>query len=151
MNKHRFVFPKTFLLTALFAASTCHLVAGSLYIGTVNNGAAWTVTLEGPSGDVTGTAFQSPDNSNISFSSDDKEDGTFVAGADAAAFDGAWYADLDFFLPANATNVTLSFNNLTVDDRVVLELNGVIIGDAGFGGTTDSKGRMAFNLDAPLT
>ena len=92
MNKHRFVFPKTFLLTALFAASTCHLVAGSLYIGTVNNGAAWTVTLEGPSGDVTGTAFQSPDNSNISFSSDDKEDGTFVAGADAAAFDGAWYA-----------------------------------------------------------
>ena len=109
------------------------------------------MTLQGPSGDVTDTAIQSPDNSNISFSSDDKEDGTFVAGADAAAFDGAWYADLDFFLPANATNVTLSFNNLTVDDRVVLELNGVIIGDAGFGGTTDSKGRMAFNLDAPLT
>lgn len=136
---------------ALTVLYTTEGKASTTYIGTVNNGAAWTVTVEGPSGDVSGTAKQYTDNSSISISSDGEEDGTFVAGATAAAFDGAWWADLAFFLPANATDIVLTFDSLVADDRTVLELNGTAIGNYGFGDTVDSKGKMAFDLDIPLT
>jgi hypothetical protein len=47
----------------------------------------------------------------------------------ASQFNGFWYADADFQLPSNASSVSLVFSTLRADDRVVLELNGNILGD----------------------
>jgi len=47
--------------------------------------------------------------------------------------DGYWYAQTKFTVPAGATKVTLAIASLFADDRVVIELNGKIIGSTGIG------------------
>jgi hypothetical protein len=47
--------------------------------------------------------------------------------------DGYWYAQTKFTIPANATKITLAISSLFADDRVVLELNGKVIGSTGIG------------------
>lgn len=85
----------------------------------------WTVT---GAGSVNAPAFHLalPE---VSITSNSLETGTFGPGGSLAQFQGAWYADFLFTLPADATNVSLSFTNLVGDDRVVLQLNGTNIGD----------------------
>lgn len=78
----------------------------------------------------------------ISVTSNSLNSGTFVSGGSAAGFDGFWTAQLQFFLPSNATGVALNFANLQADDRSVLELNGGIIGSAGIFGP--GPGQMTF-------
>jgi hypothetical protein len=148
-------------LGALVLAAVCataQLKATTTYVGTVSNASAWTVTYDGPSGNVTGTAMPTPGGDNISLSSDGEGDGSFVgAGGSltnsdlASAFNGAWIANLSFFIPADAVDVVLTFADLAVDDRVVLELNGAPIGNAGLQGTTNASGVMSFVLDSPGT
>jgi hypothetical protein len=58
--------------------------------------------------------------------------GTFLPGGSVAGFDGFWTATYSFFLPANATGVQFSYSNFFADGRAVLELNGNIVGSAGF-------------------
>ncbi|MGD0771076.1 MAG: PEP-CTERM sorting domain-containing protein [Tepidisphaeraceae bacterium] len=55
--------------------------------------------------------------------------GAFVNGGSNAQFNGFWYADAYFQIPSNASSVALDFSTLQADDRVVLELNGTILGD----------------------
>jgi hypothetical protein len=69
--------------------------------------------------------------SGMSLTSTSDTNGTFVAGGSFNNFDGFWTADYRFFLPANASSITLNFANLYSDDRVVLTLNGTPIGATG--------------------
>lgn len=71
-------------------------------------------------------------NDDLSITSNSFSTGTPVSGLNLATFDGYWTANLPFFVPASAVNPILTFSNLTADDRVVLELNGVQIGNAGY-------------------
>jgi hypothetical protein len=59
-----------------------------------------------------------------------------------ASFDGFWEATEPFFLPLNAMGVSLSFAGFASDDRAVLELNGIVIGDSGNG--DPGSGDMTF-------
>ena len=68
---------------------------------------------------------------DLALTSDGFSTGTPVKGLNLSTFDGYWTANLPFFLPANAINPVLTYSNLSADDRVVLELNGVPIGNAG--------------------
>ena len=62
-----------------------------------------------------------------------------------ANFNGFWYADETFTLPSNASYIKLSFSGLYGDDRVVLELNGTMIGNYALNGTKGAgKGVMSF-------
>ena len=67
-----------------------------------------------------------------------------------ANFNGFWYADFTFALPADSFDIALSFSRLLADDRVVLQLNGTNIGDyllstGGIGG----PGMMSFPAGPP--
>ncbi|MDB6034635.1 MAG: cell wall/surface repeat protein, partial [Verrucomicrobiales bacterium] len=80
-------------------------------------------------------------------------DGAFLPGGSADGFDGYWTATYPFFLPANATNVSLTFSNLGGDDRVVLTLNGATIAATGIGsvnGPNPSQGSMVLVDGQPL-
>ncbi len=144
---------------AVAALGCIQIKASTTYVGTVSNSAAWTITYDGPSGNVSGIAMNyNNGGSNISLSSDGKEDGTFsgaegsLTSADlAASFNGVWDADLDFVLPADAFNVVLTFANLAVDDRVILELNGDTHWKRWASGAQRTlTGVMSFDLDSPL-
>lgn len=80
----------------------------------------------------------------ISPTSNGYQSGTYLAGKDADSFlmDGFWTASYHFDLPAEAYNMSLSFHNLMGDDRVVLLLNGTIIGSAAL--DPAAAGKMAF-------
>jgi hypothetical protein len=98
----------------------------------------WLVSGAGGSDDV---PFQTTVN-HLSITSDQTESGTFIAGGSLSSFDGFWEATETFFLPLNATAVSLSFAGFSSDDRAVLELNGVVIGDSGNG--DPGSGDMTF-------
>ena len=72
-----------------------------------------------------------PLGTHISVTSNAFSTGTFLPGGSLANFDGFWTATYSFFLPANATNTTLTYSNIVADDRAVLLLNGSAIGAAG--------------------
>jgi MYXO-CTERM domain-containing protein len=91
-------------------------------IGTAT--ADWKITGAGA---TSATPFHLAD--GLSITSNALWNGTFISGGSLAAFTGFWVAELDFTLPADAGNVALSFSNLFADDRVVLELNGNLIGN----------------------
>lgn len=80
----------------------------------------------------------------ISFTSNGTRTGTFVTGASLAGFDGFWFSDVYFNVGEDLSGYTLNFSGLTGDDRVVLELNGVVIGDANRLHETGS-GLMSFS------
>lgn len=87
--------------------------------------ANWVVTGGGA---VNAPAFQHTQG-RVTLTSNGTLGGTFATGGSYDNFNGYWYTDAKFTLPANAQNVYLDFSNLIGDDRVVLELNGTIIGD----------------------
>jgi hypothetical protein len=106
-------------------------------IDIASNPANWLVSGAGASNAVpllTGT--------HLSITSNENETGAFIAGGSLANFDGFWEATETFFLPLNATNVSLSFGHFSSDDRAVLELNGVVIGNSGNG----APGAGSFNF-----
>ena len=106
-----------------FALSTTS--AQTIYFST-STITGWTVTTGGA---IDATPY--PFGSELSVSSTGTGVGTFVAGGSWSAFDGFWTAQFTFFLPANASNVSLEFSDLYADDRAVLTLNGTTIGSAG--------------------
>ncbi len=79
---------------------------------------------------------------HLSITSNENETGTFIAGGSLADFDGFWEATESFYLPPSARNVSLSFAHFSSDDRAVLELNGVVIGNSGNG----APGEGSFNF-----
>jgi hypothetical protein len=79
---------------------------------------------------------------HLSITSNENETGTFIAGGSLANFDGFWEATETFFLPSDATDVSLSFAHFSSDDRALLELNGVVIGNSGNG----APGEGSFNF-----
>jgi hypothetical protein len=114
-------------------------------LGTQNNASSWLVTGAG--------ATQSPafpyggQQQEISITDNGGQTGTFIPGGSLANFNGFWYATRTFFLPSNATNVSLAFSGLLFDDRGVLELNGNIIGNALL--TSLSQGEISFPPGPP--
>jgi len=100
--------------------------------------ANWKLTGAGASGVTPWQLSQ-----NISITSDGRSPGTFVSGGSLAQFTGFWYADESIALPADATGVSLTFSGLTADDRVVLQLNGVAIGDFFLGNPNGGAGVMS--------
>jgi hypothetical protein len=118
-------------------------------LGTDGNASNWLITGGGA---ADAPAMQRYD--EISLTSDAHNDGTFVNGASLAAFNGFWYADETFTIPTGATNVVLNFSGLQGDDRVVLELNGNILGDFFLNGAfanppTTGSGEMSFPPGPP--
>jgi hypothetical protein len=109
----------------LVSGASCVLAdTTQINLGTRNNAPNWLVT---GAGTVTSPAIQR--GAEITLTSDGHRDGTFLEGGSLADFNGFWYADNVFSIPANATDVSLTFSGLEGDDRVVLELNAVPIGD----------------------
>jgi hypothetical protein len=106
-------------------------------LGTAANAAAWSVTGAGAAGSPA-FAVSANGAGEISLTSNASKTGTFVAGGSLANFNGFWYADETFALPANATGVSLSFDSLFGNDRAVLQLNGVTIGNVDHLGATGS-------------
>jgi hypothetical protein len=147
-----------YLAPILIILCCLQLKATTTYVGTMNNASSWTLTYDGPSGDVSGDAMQLANGQTMSLSSTGTESGTFTGAGGtltsaelATAFNGVWEGNLDFVLPANAIDVVLTFSNLVADDRVVLGFNGVGIGNAGLSGTTDATGIMSFVLNSPTS
>lgn len=121
-------------------------------LSTPGNASDWLVTGAGASD---APAFQTNFNrtGEINISTNGEPTGTFVTGASSAAFNGFWYAENSFFLPTNATNVSLDFDGLWGNDRVVLSLNGTNIGNATFANAM-GNGLMRFTengADDPFT
>jgi len=96
----------------------------SIDVSTSNPG--WVASYGGFSGSAFHYSCGSVD--CISISSNGTNSGNFVGGGTAAAFTGTWSAQLSFFLPVNAQNVTLAYNSIGVDDRATLSLNGTDLG-----------------------
>jgi hypothetical protein len=115
-------------------------------VGTDLGSAGWAVTGAGAT-----AAPAMAGGGGISITSNDFRTGTFLRGGSVAAFNGLWYADRTFNLPADATRIALTFSGLAADDRVVLQLNGADIGDMGLFGP--GPGLMMFpgSADAPFT
>jgi hypothetical protein len=98
----------------------------------------WRVTAGGAV-----NALPYPFGTEISVTSTGTGAGSFVSGGTFANFSGFWLGNYSFFLPADATAVSLTFSNLYADDRVVLTLNGNVLASTGlpYSGN-DSSGSM---------
>src|SRR5690348_6393208 len=99
--------------------------ANTIDLGTAT-ASHWVITGAGA---VAAPALQVSDTQDIALTDNAKRDGNYVSGASNAKFTGLWYADNLFQVPANATAMSFSFSSLQGDDRVVLQLNGTVIGD----------------------
>jgi hypothetical protein len=120
-------------------------------LGTSDNSASWLVTGGGA---VDAPSFPMINGYSIGITSEGGRSSTFATGGSDANFDRFWYADNDFYLPAGATDVSLIFSGLDADDRVVLELNGTILGDYFLNGSYSNPpltgaGVMAFPPGLP--
>jgi len=142
------------LVAALASAVYIHpdsAGAATITLGTTGNASNWLITGAGA---AAAPAFQTNVNRTgaITLTSNAVGTGIFVTGGSLAAFNGFWFADESFTLPANASGIQLSFNSLYGNDRVVLQLNGTTIGDATNLGTSGA-GVMSFSsgADAPFT
>ena len=121
-------------------------------LSTPGNSANWLVTGTGAGG---APSFETSVNraGDISISDNSLVTGNFVAGASSAQYNGFWYVENSFALPAGATDVELRFDGLWANDRVVMFLNGNEVGNATFGGGT-GLGLMRFaenDPDVPYT
>jgi hypothetical protein len=105
----------------------------TIIVGTSNNASSWLITGGGA---TAVPAFQTSANhpGEISLTGNAFRSGSFASGGSLPAFDGFWFADLTFTLPTNAAGTTLNFDSLYGNDRVVLQLNGTIIGNATYSG-----------------
>lgn len=136
MTKTSIVVAVLFSLVVIFP----HTVVGGTITTDLDtsNATNWSTTVGGGGG---GTPFLSFSNT-LSVTSNLTASGSWLPGASSGTFNGFWYADETFTIPVNATNVGLNFSNLFADDRAVLELNGVILGDYFWAGT--GLGVMSF-------
>jgi hypothetical protein len=101
----------------------------SMDLSTVNND-QWLITGAGAKGGSDDTAYLiDKTTGEISLTSNAARTGTFIKGGKNSDFNGYWVADNTFNLPSNVSNLKLTFSGLTADDRVVLELNGHILGN----------------------
>ena len=137
---------RTLCGAVLVASTSLSATAGTITLG-VGAGlpAIWVITGAGASNaPAYGSGW-------LSITSNGNRAGTFVSGGSLANFDGFWYAETSFFLPANATDVRLNFSGLEGDDRGVLELNGQIVGN--FFLNTSGEGIMTFSpgTNSPFT
>ncbi|TWU59392.1 hypothetical protein Poly51_21800 [Rubripirellula tenax] len=139
--------PLLFPLLISIVAQTGATGAEVLNLGTGGNASSWTSTGAGA---VNAPTFQVNLNSanDISLISNGQATGTFTTGGSLAAFDGFYSAENTFAIPAGATDVRLDFDDLFGNDRVVLQLNGVDIGNSTFFGTTGT-GLMQFQYNTP--
>ena len=132
-------------LSAMVLVPTLKAAATTVDLST-SNASNWKVTGGGA---VNAPAFAYAPLSGISMSSTAFANGTFATGGSAATLNGFWYADTHFTLPSNATGVSLIFSNFQADDRGVLELNGIILGDYFLNGSESNPpltgiGKMSF-------
>jgi hypothetical protein len=132
-----------FLTCLVLAISSC---ASTSFAGTINVSGVepsnWAVWGAGASD---ATPFEV--NGHLTITNNQMESGTFLPGGTLASFDGFWYAEDTFSLPADAENISLSFSSFQSDDRAVLELNGVIIGNSSNG---EGEGSMQFTDEGAL-
>jgi hypothetical protein len=126
-------YPTCLVLAIGFCASTS--LAGTINVTGIepSNWAVW------GAGASDATPFEV--NNHLTITNNQTETGTFLPGGTLGSFDGFWYAEDTFSLPADATSVALSFSSFQSDDRAVLELNGVIIGNSSNG---EGVGSMQF-------
>jgi hypothetical protein len=129
----------------LIGAAVCQPAAA----GTINVNAVepsnWLVTGAGA---TNATPFSV--NGHLTITSTQTNSGTFISGGSLSNFDGFWTAIIAFTLPADASNVSLSFSSFQSDDRAVLELNPLsnatgpsnVIGNSGNGSA--GIGQMQF-------
>jgi len=128
---------KAAIAAAIFSSTAFSATIISLATSNAGN---WSITGAGAFG---ATALANTTVADtISISDNSKQDGTFIAGGSAGAFDGFWFADFTFVLPNDAINVVLNFSGLTGDDRIVLQLNGTDIGNEAVDGP--GLGLMSF-------
>lgn len=134
-------------LLCILGAAEMSAQGATINLGTAGNAASWKVTGAGATNAV---PFQTSANhaGEISLTSNALKGGTFVTGGSLAAFNGFWYADIPFSLPANAVNVSLSFDSFYGNDRAVLQLNNIAIGNMDHLDGTGS-GVMAFPPGPP--
>ena len=137
------------LITAFLACSTR---AAVIDLSTPGNASDWLITAAGA---VDEPSYQSNVNrpGTITLVDNALVNGVFVPGASLDDYNGYWHAENRFLVPDNATEVQLEFDGLWANDRVVLTLNGVDIGNATFGGGT-GLGLMRFEefgADLPYT
>ena len=157
MNRHnsiinRFRWPVALAIGVIVWSHHSNVSAAVIDLGTPGNASDWLVTGAGAVG---APAFDTSQTfpGDISLSDNGLPTGNYVTGASFAQFNGFWYVENSFELPANATNVSFDFNGLWGNDRVVMSLNGTQIGNATFGGGTGS-GLMRFEesgSDLPFT
>ena len=131
-------------IAILLAAAGVTARANSIDVSTGT--ANWTVSLPIESvSAVTPFGAGGGDGSNLCLSNTCGAGGTWVTGGGVAGFDGFWTAQLTFTIPAGATGVTLTYPAFTVDDRAVLELNGVIFAS----GSSAGMGEMELTDGGP--
>jgi hypothetical protein len=58
--------------------------------------------------------------------------GSFLTGGNLGTFSGYWTATYSFFVPSDATAISLIYSNFKADDRAVLQLNGNVICAVGW-------------------
>jgi hypothetical protein len=135
------------VLVSVLNLPTDSALAAAIFLGTTGNAAQWLITGAGA---TAAPAFQTAANhtGEISITGNGFRTGTFVSGGTLAAFNGFWFADATFTLPPNASDVALTFDSLYGNDRVVLQLNGAIIGNADHLGAT-GPGLMSFPPGPP--
>ena len=88
---------------------------------------SWTASFSNGSTTFTGPAYI-VSGSALTLTSTASNSGTFVGGGTNADFHGTWSATASFFLPANAQNVSLSYQSVGVDDRATFSFNASPIG-----------------------
>jgi hypothetical protein len=109
--------------------------AETVDLGTDGNSSQWLVTAAGA---VDAASFQTNVNRTgaIAITSDALESGSFLSGGSLAQFNGFWRAEIDFFLPATANDASLTFDGFYANDRGLLLLNGIEIGNVDHLGAT---------------
>ena len=148
MHLHR----PTIILSLVFVLTTSVGTAATIDLSTPGNASDWLVSAAGA---VDAPAFQSSVNRPGTITPIDNAliTGNFVAGGSIGDYNGYWHAENRFVIPTGASDVQLDFTGLWANDRVVLSLNGVAIGNATFGGNTGA-GLMRFDengVDQPFT
>ena len=113
-----------------------------------SNASNWFVTGAGATS-ATAFPFSGFGASGISLTSNGNRTGSFVSGGSLANFNGFWYADFPFTLPSNATDIALSFSGLFGDDRMVLQLNGINIGNFRYDNPAGTNDLMSFPPGPP--
>ena len=132
-----------FLVLLQSISSANSLQGQNIDLSTPGNAADWLITAAGA---VNAPSFQSNVNrpGTITLIDNSLISGNFVSGASVNQYNGYWHAENSFQIPAGATNIQFDFEDLWANDRVVLSLNSVDIGNATFGGGTGA-GLMRFD------